>query len=277
MSAFLEVRANGEVEVVPLVGRVVIGRSRASDIVLLDDPTVSRTHAAVERYGSGWAVHDLGGSNGTFVNGIRLLSDQVLQPGDEVRVGDSRLIYGEEDPLDDTRGTIRAESREHITVLFTDMVGSTQLSSTLEPPAADHLRRDHFRLLREAIASSAGSEVKNLGDGVMAVFPGASAALSCAQRMQQMIEENNVAKGLSIGLRVGVSCGDASREQNDYFGNPVIEAARLCAVAKGGQVLMANAVRLAAGKSSSHEFRSLGDLDLKGLAEPVLTYELTRR
>jgi class 3 adenylate cyclase len=129
-------------------------------------------------------------------------------------------------------------------------------------------------LLREAIAASAGTEVKNLGDGLMVVFPGASAALACATAMQQGVKRNNVATGSSVGLRVGASCGDATREENDYFGNPVIEASRLCSRAKGGQIFVTDAVRMTAGESSSHTFRRLGNLDLKGLPEPVLSYEV---
>ena len=80
---------------------------------------------------------------------------------------------------------------ENITVLFTDLVGSTELSSGLSPAAADQLRRGHFSALRQAIASSGGTEVKNLGDGLMVVFATASAALACAVRMQQLVDRDN--------------------------------------------------------------------------------------
>ena len=77
---------------------------------------------------------------------------------------------------------------ESVTVLFTDLVGSTELASALSPEAGDELRRAHFSLLRQAIAASGGTEVKNLGDGLMVVFPAASAALSCAVAMQQAVD-----------------------------------------------------------------------------------------
>ncbi len=67
---------------------------------------------------------------------------------------------------------------ENIAVLFTDLVGSTELTSALSPDAADELLRDHFAALRRAIVSSGGTEVKNLGDGLMVVFLSSSAALS---------------------------------------------------------------------------------------------------
>ena len=59
---------------------------------------------------------------------------------------------------------------ENVTVLFTDMVGSTALASSLAPDAADELRRGHFAILRQAVAEAGGTEVKNLGDGLMVVF-----------------------------------------------------------------------------------------------------------
>src|SRR5579864_508268 len=80
---------------------------------------------------------------------------------------------------------------ENISVLFTDLVGSTELAAGLTREAGDALRRGHFSLLRRAIAGAGGSEVKNLGDGLMVVFPAASAALACAVAMQQAIERDN--------------------------------------------------------------------------------------
>ena len=136
---------------------------------------------------------------------------------------------------------------ENVTVLFTDLVGSTELASALSPAAAEDLRRAHFSVLRQAVAALGGTEVKNLGDGLMVVFPSTSAALSCAIAMQQGVDRDNSGKQRPLGLRVGLSGGEAAREADDYFGDPVIEAARLCAKAEGGQILAANALRVMAG------------------------------
>ncbi len=159
-------------------------------------------------------------------------------------------------------------------VLFTDMVGSTALASSLAPDTADELRRGHFAILRQAVAEAGGTEVKNLGDGLMVVFGAASAALSCAVAMQQGVERDNRGREHSVGLRVGLSGGEVSHEDDDYFGDPVIEAARLCARCASGQVLAADIVRLTAGRRSRHECRSLGELTLKGLPDPVKTVEV---
>ncbi|HEY5024157.1 MAG TPA: AAA family ATPase [Acidimicrobiales bacterium] len=99
----------------------------------------------------------------------------------------------------------------------------------------------------------------------------ASAALSCAVAMQQAIHRDNVKAERSLGLRVALSAGEATKEDGDYFGEPVVEAARLCARAEGGQILIADVVRANAGRRSPHAFTSLGELDLKGLPDRVET------
>ena len=165
-------------------------------------------------------------------------------------------------------------STESATILFTDVVGSTELSQRLTAEAADDVRRGHFSVLRQAVAEAGGTEVKNLGDGLMVVFSSASAALACAVAMQQGIERDNRDREHLVGLRVGLSGGEVSREDEDYFGDPVIEAARLCATCESGQILAAEWVRLTAGRRSRHQCRSLGDLSLKGLTDPVETVEV---
>ena len=163
---------------------------------------------------------------------------------------------------------------ENVTVLFTDMVDSTRLSSELSVEAADELRQRHFSLLRQSVAASGGVEVKNLGDGMMVVFSAASSALECAVAMQQGVERENRTSLTPVGLRIGVSCGEATREDDDYFGDPVVEASRLCARAAGGQVLVSDLVKGMAGRRSTYPLEQIGALELKGLPEAVETYEI---
>ena len=72
-----------------------------------------------------------------------------------------------------------------------------------------------------------------------------------------------------------MSAGEVETEENDYFGDPVVEAARLCGRAEGGQVLVAALVRAMAGRRANQTFVPVGDLDLKGLPEPVTTLEMS--
>jgi len=157
---------------------------------------------------------------------------------------------------------------------MTDLVGSTALADRVGPDAAEGLRTEHFGLLRGALERSGGREVKNLGDGLMVVFSSASQALTCAAQMQQAVEARNRRAQEQLGVRIGVSVGDTTVEDGDYFGEPVVESARLCAHAAGGQIVVNALVRQLAGSRDGHGFRSLGGLELKGISEPVPAFEL---
>jgi class 3 adenylate cyclase/tetratricopeptide (TPR) repeat protein len=161
-----------------------------------------------------------------------------------------------------------------VTVAFTDLVGSTELSSRLDPVVADQLRDTHFALLREAVQAHGGTEVKNLGDGLMVVFSTTSGALNCAEAMQQGIARYNQKAPEPLSVRVGLSHGEVAEDGGDYFGDPVVEAARLCSTAEGGQILASQVVQLTAGRRAQQEFASIGDLTLKGFPEPVATVEV---
>src|SRR5205814_1415798 len=128
-------------------------------------------------------------------------------------------------------------------------------------------------LVTGAVDASRGHLVKNLGDGIMATFGGASDAVAAAVAIQQAIGRHNHSSAGALGVRIGVSAGDVVFEEDDCFGTPVIEAARLCAVAAGGQILASEIVRWMA-RSGGSTFTPVGNLELKGLPEPVPTVEV---
>ena len=156
------------------------------------------------------------------------------------------------------------------TILFTDLVGSTELASELGDIAVDVLRRDHFTSLREAIAATGGQEVKTIGDAMMVAYVAAADGLAGAVAMQQAVARHNRRLGRRrLAMRIGVSAGDVAWERGDCFGTPVVEASRLCGAAVGDQILVCDVVRLLAGSRARHEFNAVGPLMLKGLADPV--------
>jgi hypothetical protein len=158
--------------------------------------------------------------------------------------------------------------------VFTDLVDSTATAARLGPEAADELRQTHFRLLRGAVSASGGVEVKNLGDGLMVMYSSPSRALSGAVGMQQAIEHHNRAGNEPLAVRIGVTAGEAVEENGDYFGDPVVEASRLCAAAAGGQILAGDVVRSLVGRHASHTFVEVGQLELKGIPEPLDAVEV---
>src|SRR4051794_22080618 len=97
------------------------------------------------------------------------------------------------------------------TFVFTDLVDSTATAARLGPDAAEELRQTHFRLLRGAVSASGGVEVKNLGDGLMLMYPSASRALGGAVGMQQAIEHHNRSALDPLGVRIGIAVGRQSR------------------------------------------------------------------
>ncbi|HEV3365310.1 MAG TPA: adenylate/guanylate cyclase domain-containing protein, partial [Acidimicrobiia bacterium] len=134
-------------------------------------------------------------------------------------------------------------------VLFTDLVGSTELRGRLGEEAAEELRRRHDRLLTEAVEGHSGRVVKGLGDGIMATFAGASDAVAAAVAIQQAVERlsrSGKAAG-PLSVRVGMSAGDVTFEDHDVHGTPVIEASRFCGAAVGGEILASEIVRWLGG------------------------------
>lgn len=155
------------------------------------------------------------------------------------------------------------------TVVFTDLVGSTELASRLSAAAADEVRRTHFDLLRAAIDTHDGTEVKNLGDGIMGVFPSVGAALDASIAIQQGAHLHTQQHAdVPLRIRVGIATGDCVVEDGDYFGEPVVQASRLCNAAEGGAILVSEVVRLSAPRGH-HRFDRLGPIELKGIPEAV--------
>lgn len=165
-----------------------------------------------------------------------------------------------------------------VTILFTDVVGSTEINSAIGDRAADELRRLHFDDLNEAIAATNGTLVKTIGDAVMASYASAADALHGAVEMQRAVDRRNRrASGQDLHVRIGVSAGDATFEDEDWFGTPVVEASRLCSAAASDQILISDLVGALAGSRVDHAITSLGPRELKGLPSPIGVSEVEWR
>jgi class 3 adenylate cyclase/tetratricopeptide (TPR) repeat protein len=158
------------------------------------------------------------------------------------------------------------------TILFTDLVNSTELMQRAGDEDAQRIFRAHYQLLRDAVSANGGAEVKSLGDGLMVEFNSAADAVRCAIVMQQSSRRS--ASGGRLAIRVGINTGDALRDEGDLFGTPVVIARRLCDTAKAGQILCSGVVEgLLAGRQA-FAFADVGALDLKGIATPVSAREV---
>src|SRR4051794_32252809 len=154
-----------------------------------------------------------------------------------------------------------------VTLLFTDLVGSTQMLERLGQDAAGRVSREHFGLLRRALEQHGGSEVKTLGDGLMAVFPSALAAIESAVDMQRAVAAAEIDEPLQV--RIGLHAGEPIAADDDFYGRAVVVASRLCDSATGGEVRASRIVRDLVGERPGLTFRDLGPLELRGLAQPV--------
>ncbi len=168
----------------------------------------------------------------------------------------------------------RAVATATITVMFTDIVGSTALIDALGDVAAERARRTHFALLRTQLTAANGREVKNTGDGLMAVFASTRDAVRGAVAIQQAVERHQRLARPALEVRVGVHVGEAIADEGDYFGATVNIARRLCDSAAPGQILVSEVVRALLGHGSGPDLRPIGALALKGFAQPVEACEV---
>jgi adenylate cyclase len=163
-----------------------------------------------------------------------------------------------------------------VTILFTDMEGSTSLTQRLGDAKAQEVLRTHNAIVRGALKAHSGSEIKQTGDGIMASFPVASKALECAIAMQRAFAEQNESAEEPIRVRIGLNAGEPIAEDKDLFGTAVQLAARICGHAEAGQILAPIVVReLAAGKRFL--FSDRGETALRGFEDPVRLYEVRWR
>ena len=164
-----------------------------------------------------------------------------------------------------------------VTILFTDMEGSTTLTQRLGDARAQEVLHTHNTIVRDSLKAHDGTEIKHTGDGIMASFGSARRALESAITIQRAFASHNTDNpNAQVRVRVGLNAGEPVAEDDDLFGTAVQLAARACAHAEPGQIVIPDGVRhLVAGKGFL--FADLGDSTLKGFEDPVRLYEVRWR
>jgi predicted ATPase/class 3 adenylate cyclase len=160
-------------------------------------------------------------------------------------------------------------------LLFSDIGGSTQLVQRLGKDYV-HVLEEHQRILREAFAKWSGYEVSTHGDSFFAVFARATDAVSAAVEAQQAFVNETWAEGVRLQIRIGIHTGEPMLVNQDYVGVDVHRAARICAAAYPGQVLLSNETRVMVEWQlpQNVSLRELGKYRLKDLNEPENLYQL---
>jgi len=164
-----------------------------------------------------------------------------------------------------------------VTILFTDIESSTAVRQRVGDAKAQELLRAHNTIVRDALKTHGGSEIKHTGDGIMASFPTASGALECAVAVQQAVAAHvEQHPDAPLSVYIGLNAGEPIAEERDLIGTAVDLARRICDQAEGGEILASDVVRqLAAGKGFL--FADRGEVALRGFEDPVRLYELRWR
>jgi predicted ATPase/class 3 adenylate cyclase len=154
-----------------------------------------------------------------------------------------------------------------VTVMFTDLEASTALVSRLGDEAGYGLLREHEHVLREAFAAHAVRDVRGTGDGFVATFTSARAALACAVAIQRALERRNAAAPEPLRVRIGLHAGEVVADGGDLRGVALHVAARVMGLADGGEILATDAVRQIAAAGPEVAFSDRGTVSLRGVPE----------
>ena len=165
-----------------------------------------------------------------------------------------------------------------ITILFSDIEGSTTMTERLGDQRAQEVLRSHNAIVREQIRAAGGFEVKSMGDGFMVAFSSGRRSLLCAiaiQRAFAAYSEHHPEE--PIRVRIGLHTGEVIKEANDFFGKNVILAARVASHAQGGRILVSSLLKELTESSGEFSFDVGSEVELKGLSGLYRVFEVRWR
>ncbi|HYU50628.1 MAG TPA: adenylate/guanylate cyclase domain-containing protein [Candidatus Limnocylindria bacterium] len=165
-----------------------------------------------------------------------------------------------------------APVQTHKTFMFTDIVGSTNLAELLGNDSWERLLRWHDDALRALVATSRGEVVNSTGDGFFAAFDTARAGVECALAIQRALADHRRDTGFALSVRIGLHTAEANRRGADYSGMGVHVAARVAALAGGGEILATADTLAEAGHVATSELR---EATVKGVTAPIRVASVT--
>lgn len=171
-------------------------------------------------------------------------------------------------------GAGMGKKEKMLSVLFSDVSGSTRLYEKLGDTEALRAVDRCLKRMERAVESFRGHIVKNIGDEVMAVFTSADDAFQAATEMQQRITDLPPVSGVKLAIRVGFHHGPVIEEGGDVFGDSVNTAARLAGLAKAGQVLISGQTQTLLSSLLQQSTRDLDQMSVKGKAEDLHVFEV---
>jgi class 3 adenylate cyclase len=160
-----------------------------------------------------------------------------------------------------------------VTILFSDIVGYTELTERLGDLRAHERLIAHNEVLRAQLAAHEGFEVKSQGDGFMVAFAGAGRALRCAIAIQRAFADYcRKRPDEPIQVHIGLNTGEVLKEGDDFLGRTVILASRIAGEARSGEILTSSVVKALADGSGEFVFEDPREVELKGVSQPQVLY-----
>ena len=190
-------------------------------------------------------------------------------PGDDhfPWVGDQDAIIGEIQNFLTGRRLVSEPTRVLATIMFTDIVSSTDLAQEMRDQAWKSLLDRHDIMSKEIISQFGGKMVKSTGDGILATFDGPGRGIACANKIMEK------GRALGLNIRSGLHTGECELRGDEVAGVAVHLAARIAALAEAGELLVSRTVRdLVAG--SRFDFTNRGEHELKGFSEKWILYSV---
>jgi len=292
-----------------LHGALVIGRE--CDGLDLADAQVSRRHLELSPEEGRVRVRDLGSTNGTFLDGIKMTEPADLVPGANLTAGQTviRLVENtspetpdrsrrrtvivapttKDDSVDPRRTSIDLvadlvaanswQPQNHsgtLTIMFSDIESSTERVSRIGDAAWFELLELHNEVFRDELTRCGGREIKSQGDGFMLTFPSVRRALAFAIAVQRRLDGHSADDPeREVRVRMGLHTGEVITDASgDLFGRHVNKAARIANLAGGAQVLASGTVREIASGDHDVVFSDGVEVELKGLDGMHVVHEV---
>jgi class 3 adenylate cyclase len=184
------------------------------------------------------------------------------------RIGDPRATPGAAAPAVDAG--LRA-------VMFTDIVGSTEMTARLGDSAALELVRVHDALVRRGLEAYGGREIKQTGDGIMASFDRVQNSVRAAGDIQRRFAAYNAEASETLSVRIGIDAGEPVEDHNDLFGSTVQLASRLCSEAEANGIIVSGFARELCEEEDAVRFVALGERRFKGFADKAQVFRFEWR
>jgi class 3 adenylate cyclase len=179
--------------------------------------------------------------------------------------------------IEEERPSTRYVAAPHgtVTILFSDIEGSTALNERLGDVRWVELLRTHHAIVRKLVQDHSGYEVKAQGDGFMVAFASARGAVQCARAIQRAIEARlGEHPDGSIRVRIGLHTGEAIRDEADFYGKNVVLAARITDQARGGEILASSVVKQLTESAGDIRFDNGREVELDGVAGTQTVYRV---